>query len=252
MDFSVLVSIVPEIIKAAPNLGKNFHRWYSYTLPSRRILEGIIDEGKLVRIFVKDLIVPDNTNNSPKLFSVEGAQLLAHPNITEVWPKVEAEGIIKLMTLLNQLGKRKKVEIVEMSKGHDLWDSNLIVLGAQAGKCRNFYDLMENVGYYMDEQNIYDHDANQIILREGGFGYGIILKSKNNQLPGNQSGIGILLGGFGVLGTAAAISYFCNNINLLGKEFKNNYFSLVIRAKITAGSQSVERLRNYDKVYSRN
>ena len=154
-----------------------------------------------------------------------------------------------LLNLFGELGKRDKLEIVEMSRGYDFWDTDMIILGAQAMKCMDFYEVLENVAYSMDEQQIYDKETGEIIPREEPekYGYGLILKAKNPQM--DKGGVGILLGGYGVLGTQAAIYYFIKNIANLGREFGNKSFGLIVRAKVSAGEQSVKRMKKYDRVF---
>ncbi|OGM27035.1 hypothetical protein A3E13_03000 [Candidatus Woesebacteria bacterium RIFCSPHIGHO2_12_FULL_40_20] len=240
---------VPDVIKFLISLIKSVIRWYQFTRPSKKLLGKLVDNKNLVRIFVKDFIVENNTINSPKLFSQEGPTTQAHPNIEKVWAEAESRGIAFLLNLFGELGKRDKLEIVEMSRGYDIWDTDMIILGAQAMKCMDFYEVMEDVAYSMDEQHIYNKESGEIIPREEPekYGYGLILKAKNPQM--SKRGIGILLGGFGVLGTQAAIYYFIKNIANLGKEFSNKSFGLIVRAKVSAGEQSVKRLKNYDRVF---
>lgn len=247
---SSFLQFIPDVIKLLISFIKSIIRWYQFTRPSKKLLGKIVDNKNLVRIFVKDFIVKDNTINSPKLFSQEGPTTQAHPNIEKVWAEAEGRGIAMLFNLFGELGKREKFEIVEMSRGYDFWDTDMIVLGAQAMKCMDFYEVMENVAYSMNEQHIYDKESGQIIPREEPekYGYGIILKARNPQM--NKGGIGILLGGYGVLGTQAAIYYFIRNVASLGKEFGGKSFGLVVRAKVSAGEQSVKRLNQYDKVFS--
>lgn len=245
----IFTSVSLDIIKLLISAWESVIHWYNYVRPSRKLLGNILDNKNLLRIFVKDFIVKDNVFSAPKLISIEGPTTQAHPNIEKVWADAEARGVAKLLNVLGDLGKRKKLEIVEMSKGYDYWDSNMIVLGAQAMKCMDFYELMENVAYSVDENHIYDKQSGQIIPRDEPekYGYGIILKAKNSQV--DEGGIGILLGGYGVLGTQAAIYYFINNLAKLGKEFGSKSFGLVIRAKVSAGEQSATRLSRYDKVF---
>ncbi len=240
--FSSIVGFIPGVIKA-------LIRYFKFNLPSGKIFGLMIDNKKDLNIFVKDLFVPDNTSESPKIFSKEGAYKQANPNIASVWPNVEAIGVAKLFNLLGRLGKKDKLTVVEMSKGLDVWDSNIIVLGAQSVKSLEFYKVMDNVGYSMDSREIYDKETNQIIKRENEYGYGLVIKAKNTKLSEGRVGNAILLGGFGILGTQAAIHYFCNNIARLGKEFDKRYFSLIVRARISAGEQSVERLNQFTKIY---
>ena len=79
--------------------------------------------------------------------------------------------------------------------------------------------------------------------------FGIILKALNPLKTEGSQGIGMLLGGFGVLGTAAAAYYFKENFRRLGNEFNSDFFGIVIRASVSAGEQAVERLSEYDKVF---
>lgn len=204
------------------------------------------DNKVLVRIFVKDFIVKDSHLPPPKLISQEGPTVQEHPNVEKVWPEAEVKGIGYLSNLLGELGKREKLEIVEMSRGFNMWDSNMVILGGQAMKSMDFYKVMENVAYSMDEREIYDGESGKIIPREPDYGYGIILKAKN---PEHTPSYGILLGGFGTMGTEAAIYYFYKNIQHLGKEFGSKCFGLVVRAKVSAGYQSARRLKQYDKVF---
>lgn len=137
-----------------------------------------------------------------------------------------------------------------MSQDHiGEWNYNLIVLGAQAQKSFDFYKNMENVAYRMDGTEIYDNATNEIIQREAGYGYGIILKTLN-PLKTKGQGIAFLIGGFGVLGTAAASYYFKENFQKLGKEFGEKYFGIIVRTSISAGEHATERLKNYDKTFN--
>lgn len=244
------VQLLLDVIKLTFSLKSKLIAWFEFTRPAKKVLGSITNNKIILKIFVKDFIVRDNTIINPKLFSVEGPTTQAHPNIDKVWAEAETRGITQLSNLLGQLGKKDKIEIVEMSEGFNKWDTNMIVLGAQAMKCMDFYKLMEYVAYSMDEKEMYDNQKNQVVPRDSGgeYGYGIILKAKNPQIH-SGNGIGILLGGYGTLGTKAAIYYFCKNIHLLGKEFGDKYFGLVVRAKVSAGEQSVRRLREYDKVF---
>ncbi|MFA5163262.1 MAG: hypothetical protein WC441_01910 [Patescibacteria group bacterium] len=239
------------VIQFIPNLFKYIKRIWKFNLPAGKVLGSVADNNEELKIFVKDLIVLDNIISAPKLISKEGEQVQYNPNIEKVWPDVEAIGVAKLFNLLGQIGKNNKLSIIEMSVGFNMWDSNLIVLGAQSFKSREFYRLMENVGYRIDDSEIYDNETGEIIERENGYGYGLIIKATNGKLAEGKKGLGFLLGGYGVLGTQAAVYYFCNNISQLGKMFGRKKFSIIVRAKISVGEQSVERLDRYNKVYSR-
>lgn len=192
------------------------------------------------------MIVPENTREQPKLISQEGLSKMYHPNISKVWPEVEGRALADIFNLFGELGKTQKLDVVEMSEGYDQWNTDMIILGAQAIKCRDFYVVMDEVGYKVDDYNIYDHSTNEKIPRDSEYGYGLIIKAKNPQK--SNGGIGILLGGYGTLGTEA-VHYFVNNIASLGKEFGSKSFSLVVRAKISAGKESARRIKKYDKVW---
>jgi hypothetical protein len=104
---------------------------------------------------------------------------------------------------------------------------------------------MDFVGYGVDEDRIYNCDTGATIINpssDTNHGYGVIVKARNNT-AGSNGETAILLGGFGVLGTEAAIHYFCLNIASLGKEFKKDYFSIVVKARITGGKETVTRVR---------
>jgi len=113
-------------------------------------------------------------------------------------------------------------------------------------KSFDFYQSMQGVCYRIDGQGIYDSQSGKEVVREKDFGYGIILKARNPFKPGS-AGVAFLIGGFGVLGTAAAAYYFKENLVRLGKEFGRDCFGVVVRAPVTAGEQAVERLRSLDK-----
>jgi len=85
---------------------------------------------------------------------------------------------------------------------------------------------------------------------ESGYGYGIIIKASNPQARGRK-GQGMLLGGFGVLGTKASVYYFIQNLHKLGKKFGDKNFGVVVRARVASGEQSTRRLKKYDKVYEK-
>ena len=56
----------------------------------------------------------------------------------------------------------------------------------------------------------------------------------------------MLVGGYGVLGTEAATHYFAQHLAELGKDFGNKSFGIVVRALVSAGVQSTERIKKYD------
>lgn len=246
MGLDTLINVGWNILTLIPNAFKLTRDWWNFRRPASKIFGRMLDEKNEVLIFLKDFIVKNNTLSDPKLISSEGPTTQLHPNIDKVWAEAEARGAADIFNVIGDLGKRKKLELSEMSTGYGIWNKDMIVLGAQAMKCMDFYEVMEKVAYSMDETNIYDKQTGKVIERENGYGYGIILKAKNSQL---QGGVGLLLGGFGVLGTEAAIYYFTHNLPELGKIFKNKCFGIIVRAKVSAGRQSVKRLKKYDRVF---
>lgn len=234
-----------ETIKIFFSLGQKVWRWFQFTMPARQVLGVAVDNKSVIRVYIKDLIVPDNTPSNPKLLSEEGQSLMYHPNIRKVWPEVEGRALAQIFNLFGELGKTKRLEVVEMSEGYNQWNTDMIVLGAQAVKCRDFYVVMDEVGYRVDDHQIYDAETGTIIPRDSEYGYGLIMKAKNKQK--SNGGIGILLGGYGTLGTEAAVDYFVKNIAQLGKEFHGKSFSIIVRAKISAGRESAKRIKKYDK-----
>lgn len=242
-----IISVAWDFLKAIPSLIRRIISWWNLNLPAGKVLGDYLNNKTSIKIYVKDLIVPGNTIHNPKLFSNEGNIQQINPNINKVWPEVESRAVATISNLLGELGKSKNIFIVELSKGYNEWTNNMIVLGAQAVKSREFYEVMNNVGYGVNDDNIYDFITKKPIEMDlQTFGYGIILKAQN---PQNNNYPAFLLGGYGVLGTEAAVFYFCNNIALLGKEFGRNYFSIVIKARIASGSQSTVRIKKLDKQF---
>lgn len=236
-----------EILKGVPSVIKKVKNWWTFNLPAGRVLGECLSNNKQLKVYIKDLFVHDNTFNNPKLISQEGNSIQMNPNIDKVWPEVESRAIAEIFNLFGTLGKHKKIEIVEMSKGCGEWTNNMIVLGAQAVKCREFYEIMQNVAFGVDDNSIFDYLTKKPIEMDNStYGYGIILKAKN---PQNHDKPAFLLGGLGTLGTRAAVYYFINNIALLGKEFRKREFGIVIKARIASGEQSTIRLKEYDKCF---
>jgi len=221
--------------------GKALKNWWKSQRPLSKLLQGAADNNQPVRIFVRDLMIPAG---SP-LLSKDAGGIYYVPNVENLWPRVEGLGIANVLNVLGQAGKVKKIDIIEMSKDNGLWESHIFVMGAQAQKCYDFYSQMKNVAYYVNSE-IKDKQTNQIIPRENGYGYGVILKAIN---PYFEKGVGFLIGGYGVLGTEAANYYFWKNAVKLGKQFGSKCFGVIVRASITAGIGSTERLNDYDKVF---
>lgn len=218
------------------------------SLPKHRILEGISCQTELCRVFVRDLQLGQNSQvlSIDPINNTRGGV----PNIRDLWPHVEGIGVSYIFNVLGQVHKTDNIVVVPLSHDHGEWNSHIIVFGAQTNKSFEFYRNMQHVAYRMDNADIYDNESGEIIERENGYGYGIILKSinpfANHEL---KKGIAILIGGFGVLGTEAAAYYFQKNFRLLGKEFGKKCFGIVVRARASSGAQSVERIRNRCRVF---
>ncbi|MCL4415705.1 MAG: hypothetical protein M1365_03240 [Actinobacteria bacterium] len=236
-----------EIVKGIPSIIKKIKNWWTFNLPAGRVLGECLNNNKHLKVYTKDLFVLENTLSSPKLFSQEGSLTQINPNIDKVWPEVEGKAIAKLFNLLGTLGKQEKIEIVEMSRGYGEWDSNMIVLGAQAVKCREFYEIMQNVAFGVNDNSIFNYSTKNKIEIDDKHGYGIILKARN---PQNHNKPAFLLGGLGTLGTSAAVYYFINNVALLGKEFGKREFGIVVKARIVSGEQSTIRVKEYDRCFN--
>jgi hypothetical protein len=232
--------VIPGVLK----LIELFRHWWTWSRPSRKLLEGLANQDELCKIFVRDFVVTKDT----KLYSVEprlGVGIV--PNVHELWPDVEGRAVGNLLNIFGQVGKTKNINIVRMSQDFGEWNANLIVLGAQAQKSFDFYTHMKFVAYQMDDKEIYENESKQVVKREDGYGYGLILKALNPLKTTGNRGVAILIGGFGVLGTAAASYYFKENFKKLGKEFDSNFFGIIVRAPVSAGEQATERLLAYDK-----
>jgi hypothetical protein len=232
------------LIPAGLYLIRLIANWWRNTRPVHKLLESICDNKEPCKIFVRDLILDENS----KLLAFEprlGYCIV--PNIKRLYTEVEGKGIAYIFNVLGQAGKIQNIEVIGM--GEDVrgeWNSNVILLGAQSQKHLDFYSYMKKVAYRMDAIQIYNAQNNDIIQREDGFGYGIILKAENPHKSGKEKGVAFLIGGYGVLGTVAAAYYFKQHFKQLGKEFGRDCFGVVIRAPVTAGEQAVERISNLD------
>lgn len=225
---------------------KNIKDWWTKALPTQRLLGPIAkDKNKLV-IFVRDLFITPQT----PIYSRDGINGLIGvvPNVLELWPRVEGLSLAKLLNTLGQANKTKNIEVIEMGKDTGIWNCNLIIIGAQTQKCFDFYQRMDEVAYSVDRNHIRNNLTGKVVRRLPGFGYGIILKCKN-PFVSDEKGVAFLLGGYGVLGTEAAIYYFTKNAAKLGKEFGSKSFGVIVKASATAGVESTQRLKKFDKQF---
>jgi hypothetical protein len=202
-------------------------------------------QGERLRIFVRDLLIKPGT----PLYAQDGAHgpIGLVPNVYTLWPDVEGRGVAYVVNALGGIGKTKGIDIVDMSTDPGMWDSHIIVMGAQAQKSCDFYGQMQGVAFKVDAREIWDKADSTAVPRQEGFGYGIVVKAKNPFAKSARPGVAILIGGFGTLGTAAAAYYFSEQLADLGKRFGRDSFGVVVRASVSAGEQSAQRLPEYDR-----
>lgn len=218
--------------------------WWLETRPARRLLAGIAHQDEQCKIFIRDLVLPQNAS----VLSVEPRVGIGRvPNVTELWPDVDAKAAADVFNVLGNVGKTRNIEIVRISEDTGQWNSHIVVLGAQANKSFDFYRLMRNVAFRVDHQNIIESSTGEVVPRADGYGYGIILKATNPFKTHGKKGVALLIGGFGTLGTAAAGHYFRENYRELGKAFGRSDFGVLVRASVTGGEQAVERLHEWDR-----
>lgn len=243
---AILGAILGSIVIPFTGLAiKYIINWWVVKKPQNKLLKGITKENEPVNIFIRDLIKPPE--EKIYAFNPKTATGGIIPNVNHLWADVDAKGVANVFNVLGQAGKKTNINIVLESQDHNgSWNAHVILIGAQSEKSFSFYESMNNVAYKMDGNHIYDIN-NEIITREDGFGYGIILKAENPFKTSGMQGVGFLLGGFGVLGTASATYYFRENFKKLGKEFGSDCFGIIIRASMLGGEQAVERLHKYDK-----
>lgn len=228
------------------SLFQSIHTWWSYKLPSYKVLQEVKKNKTTFVIFVRDFFI----NPGTPLFSQEGinGSIGIVPNVFELWPRVEGVGLARLLGSLGKLEKTENIEIVEMGKDPGIWNKDLLIIGAQTQKCFDFYQKMDEVAFRVTQTDIIKQSTGRKITRQNGYGYGVIIKCKNPFVT-DHKGIGILIGGFGVLGTEAATYYFSKHVADLGKQFGKKSFGIIVRASITGGVESVERMSKYDTVF---
>ena len=219
--------------------------WWSETRPAMNLLEGMAHQDEPCKIFIRDLLLSQDAT----VLSLEPRVGWGRvPNVSELWPQVDAQAAADVFGVLGDVGKTQNVEIVRMSEDAGQWDSHIVVIGAQAGKSFDFYRHMNNAAFRVDDQNIMDSATAEVVQREQGYGYGIILKATNPFKSQGRKGVAFLIGGFGTFGTATAGHYFREHYKELGRTFGRNDFGIVVRASVTAGEQAIERLSQWDRV----
>jgi hypothetical protein len=217
--------------------------WWISKRPVNQLLGLMIHQGEPCKIFLRGFFIGQDT---PLLSVVRGVGIGQVPNVHELWSDVEGRGVANVLNVLGRAGKSHNVDIVREADDAGEWNSHLVVLGAQYQKANDFFRLMTNVTYSIDNVDIIDHVTNQTVLREEGYGYGIIIKARN-PLYSHGEGLAFLIAGYGTLGTIAASYYFREHYRSLGRQFRGDCFGIVVRAPLTAGEQAVERLLDWDR-----
>lgn len=245
---AILGTIISSIFLAIRFFARKVYLYWITSRPSMLILGDMANNAEQCLIFIRHLFIQDvKPETTPLLEGVPRMGIGKVPNVRDLWPDVDATALADILNVLGQAGKKGNIRIIRMSEDKGEWNGHIIVIGGQSQKSLDFYALLEQVFYRMDNTNIYDARTNEIIPRENGYGYGVVLKARNSQKTG-KSGVAFLIGGFGTLGTEAASYYLREHLNDLGKDFRRHCFGIVVRASISAGLQSVERLHQYDRV----
>ena len=152
-----------------------------------------------------------------------------------------------MLNLLGQAGKKEKITITRFSEDVGKRDCHIIVIGGQDLIALDFYKEMKGVYYRMDDKEIYHVDTGGIVHRDSNYyGYGPIIKATNPFARSKEKGVGILVGGFGVLGTQAAAYYLRTHAKQLGARFGKSNFSIVVRAPVSIGYQGAQRIAELD------
>jgi hypothetical protein len=236
---SVFIPILQEI-------GKEIIKWYRRSLPANKLFGSLRSQDEICKIFIRDFITKENA----EIFTVTPSLGIGQvSNINKFWADVDARAATDIFNVLGQTGKTRNIVIKFLSQDTiGEWDSNIFLIGAHTPKAADFFDIMKSVAYRIDTNNIIDMSTGNEIPRESGYGYGVILKTINPQKFNDENGISFFIGGFGTFRTVATAYYFRENYKRLGKEFGNNCFGIILKASLSAGIQSVQRIKKYDKV----
>jgi hypothetical protein len=237
---ALLGSIIIPLIRCA--LARMLYWWISRR-PVNRLLGLVIHRNEPCKIFLRGFFIAQDT---PLFSIVRGVGIGQVPNIHELWADVEGRAVANVLNVLGRAGKSHNINIVREADDAGEWNSHLIVIGAQYPKASNFFKLMTDVTYSIDDANIIDNVTKRAVPREDGYGYGIIIKSRN-PLYARGGGVAFLIAGYGTLGTVAASYYFREHYQSLGRQFRSDCFGVVVRAPLTAGEQAVERLFDWDR-----
>lgn len=235
--------------------------WLYTTNPRAMVLGAIALNEERTCIFVRDLRVQLHQlmpgmrqedqwpllDRSPARLGggIEGRGI----NIPVVWADVDAQSVADLLNVLGQVGKTHNLEVVRRSEDEGDRDCHLIVVGGQDQNARHFYAHMQDVYYRMDDAGLYEALTGTQLAPDPAsqYGYGVILKARNPYKVTGHPGLALLVGGFGVLGTLAASHYLRTHLRDLGVLFGRETFGVVVRASLTGGHQTVERVAHLDR-----
>lgn len=210
-------------------------------LPTRRVLGDFIKNEEKCVFWLRDAYRQSGTD----ILEISQHGVGVIPNVSKWWAEVDAKAVSDFLNVLGYIGKSENIEFHTLSQNRDEWDANIICIGSQYFSANKIFNDCDKVYYKINNRSIIKTSNNQIIKRERGYGYGIILKAWNpHKLP--DGGNIFLIGGFGTLGTEVAGYYFRNNHKKLGKKFGDKCFGVVVRASVSGGPQTVERLEQYD------
>jgi hypothetical protein len=249
---SVLQLSIPDWIKGAI-LGaiiipfilygmKYLIRFLRDSLPARKLLEGLAKNEERCIFWLRDAYQQSGSH----LLEVSQRGVGSIPNVMKWWAEVDSKAVADVLNVLGSQGKSENIEFHLQSENRNEWDANIVCIGAQFAQADLIFNECENVFYKIDNTNIIDVTKGQNIVMENDYRYGIIIKVKNLHKLKNP-GVAFLIGGFGTMGTEAAGYYFRTHFKELGKKFGKKCFGIVVRAKVAAGPQSVERIKEYDR-----
>jgi len=257
----ILGAVLTEIVNLIGQGTARGQRWWRERRPALVLLERMARAEDVCYVFVRDFFVPQGwevqvpvgkrtktvTLSVPLLVRSRAGVIRTVANIERLWSSVESSALSNLFYVFGVAGKNEGVQVVEMSEDTGVWDGNIVVLGAQAERSTEFYKRMGGVAYRMTGKSIIDTGTGQRVSRARGYGYGLILKARNPLRSEGRPGVGLLIGGFGTLGTEAAGYYLRNHYRELARDFGRRTFGVVVRASVESGAASAERLRRYDR-----
>lgn len=130
--------VIPGVLQ----IGKSLAGWWIALRPPRQVLGPLASNDEACTIFVRDFFLDKDS----KLTSVEprvGVGIV--PNVRELWSEADGRGVSYVFNALGQVDKRQNISIVRMGQDTGIWDTNLVVMGAQAQKCFDSYQRLQGV-----------------------------------------------------------------------------------------------------------